>query len=139
MPTEHLAWLADKNIINNGRSQHLWNWCVWLWVSSLLAGILGSIATILRIRQQLRSAVVAEGQLEHFSSPGTVLPSADHFRQQQKSALLSLAQHCTDLIIAVHWIPEKCLWSGKLTPTGVGICGTTSSLIGLYNMLTLSN
>lgn len=111
---------------------------MWLWVTSLLAAILGAIATTTRTCQQLTTAV-AKDQVEDSSQCGTAASNVDSLRRQQKLALLSIVQHIADLILAVHWIPGKRLWSGRLTPTGVGVLGTTSSLVGLYSMATLSN
>ena len=53
--------------------------------------------------------------------------------KQRNVAVLVLLQSLSDLINAVHWLPDGILWSGKLSPFCVGLFGTVSSVIRLYN------
>ena len=52
-----------------------------------------------------------------------------------RRAALSLVQSLSDLVMAVHFLPRGLLWGGRLSTLLVGLCGTASSLLGLYKIL----
>ena len=51
---------------------------------------------------------------------------------------LLLIKNITDMLNAVNWLPEGCLWSGRFTTAQSGIFGTISSLAGIVVMLSSS-
>ncbi|XP_030365558.1 LOW QUALITY PROTEIN: peroxisomal membrane protein 11C [Strigops habroptila] len=65
--------------------------------------------------------------------------TADIFAQSQKEAkaqvkaeVLSILAQAADLSNAIHWLPPGFLWAGRFPPWLVGLLGTVSSLIGIY-------
>ncbi|NWT31573.1 PX11C protein, partial [Cardinalis cardinalis] len=53
-------------------------------------------------------------------------------RAQVKAEVLSVLMDTADLCNAIHWLPPGFLWAGRLPPWLVGLLGTISSLIGIY-------
>lgn len=49
-----------------------------------------------------------------------------------KAEVLSILMDTADLSNAIHWLPPGFLWAGKFPPWLVGLLGTISSLIGIY-------
>ncbi|XP_059725966.1 peroxisomal membrane protein 11C isoform X3 [Haemorhous mexicanus] len=101
-PCEHLAWAADVGIVRGG-SQKWWTRSTALWGCALLLGIL---RTSPQRQQKLRVQVKAE--------------------------VLSILMDTADLCNAIHWLPPGFLWAGRFPPWLVGLLGTISSLIGIY-------
>ncbi|NXT30991.1 PX11C protein, partial [Pelecanoides urinatrix] len=118
-PCEHLAWAADAGIIRVG-SQKWWTLSTALWALSLLLGILRSLRILFQLRK-LR-------QHNCTSSP----PSRKKMKAQVKAEVLSILMHSADLSNAIHWLPPGFLWAGRFPPWLVGLLGTISSLIGIY-------
>ncbi|KAJ7412309.1 Peroxisomal membrane protein 11C [Willisornis vidua] len=103
-PCEHLAWAADVGIVR-ARSHKWWTLSTALWGSALLLGMLRSTCSP-QSQQQLRAQVKAE--------------------------VLSILTDAADLSNAIHWLPPGFLWAGRFPPWLVGLLGTISSLIGIY-------
>ncbi|XP_065515048.1 peroxisomal membrane protein 11C isoform X4 [Lathamus discolor] len=102
-PCEHVAWAADAGIIR-ARAQKWWTLSMGLWALSLLLGILRT------------------------SSP----QSQKEAKAQVKAEVVSILAQVADLSNAIHWLPPGFLWAGRFPPWLVGLLGTVSSLIGIY-------
>ncbi|KAM6310477.1 peroxisomal membrane protein 11C [Podargus strigoides] len=119
-PCEHVAWAADAGVIPVS-SQKWWTLSTALWASSLLLGILRSLRILFQLRRKLR-------QHKGTSSP----LSQEKTKAQVKAEVLSILREMADLSIAIHWLPAGFLWAGRFPPWLVGLLGTVSSLIGIY-------
>lgn len=53
-------------------------------------------------------------------------------RTQMQSELLTVLSNLADLANAVHWLPPGILWAGRFPPWLVGLLGTISSLLSVY-------
>ena len=51
---------------------------------------------------------------------------------QQRNELLTAFRCMGDLVQAIHYLPNGFLWSGKLEKWHIGLLGTLTSLISLY-------
>lgn len=51
---------------------------------------------------------------------------------QIQSEVLTLLSNLADLANAVHWLPPGVLWAGHFPPWLVGLLGTFSSLLSVY-------
>lgn len=51
---------------------------------------------------------------------------------QIRSEVLTLLSNLADLANAVHWLPPGILWAGHFPPWLVGLMGTISSLLSIY-------
>ncbi|XP_069335281.1 peroxisomal membrane protein 11C isoform X1 [Eulemur rufifrons] len=123
-PCEHVAWAADANILHVD-SFRWWTLSTTFWALSLLLGVARSLWVMLRLRQRLRSPAVA------FTSQ---LPRGKQravWAQMQLEAL-TLLSNLADLANAVHWLPRGVLWAGRFPPWLVGLLGTVSSLLSMY-------
>uniref|UniRef100_A0A8C0VT90 Peroxisomal biosis factor 11 gamma n=1 Tax=Cyanistes caeruleus TaxID=156563 RepID=A0A8C0VT90_CYACU len=119
-PCEHLAWAADIGIVRAG-SQKWWTRSTALWGCALLLGILRSLRILFQLRRKL-------SQQKCTSSP----QSQQKLRAQVKAEVLSILMNTADLSNAIHWLPPGFLWAGRFPPWLVGLLGTISSLIGIY-------
>ncbi|NWR46931.1 PX11C protein, partial [Regulus satrapa] len=120
-PCEHLAWAADVGIVRGG-SQKWWARSTALWGCALLLGILRSLRILFQLRRKLSQHKCST------SSP----QSQQKLRAQVRAEVLSILMDTADLSNAIHWLPPGFLWAGKFPPWLVGLLGTISSLIGIY-------
>ncbi|XP_027523905.1 peroxisomal membrane protein 11C isoform X3 [Corapipo altera] len=118
-PCEHLAWAADVGIIR-AASQRWWTLSTALWGSALLLGILRSLQVLCQLRRKLR---------QHKCTSSS---QSQKLRAQVKAEVLSILMDTADLSNAIHWLPPGFLWAGRFPPWLVGLLGTISSLIGIY-------
>ncbi|NXN11017.1 PX11C protein, partial [Indicator maculatus] len=120
-PCEHIAWAADAGIVHVG-SQKWWTLSTALWASSLLLGIVRSLRVLFQLRRKLRQHKCSA------SSPW----NQKEVKAQVKAEVLSILTATADLSNAIHWLPPGFLWAGCFPPWLVGLLGTISSLIGIY-------
>ncbi|XP_038020065.1 peroxisomal membrane protein 11C isoform X2 [Motacilla alba alba] len=133
-PCEHLAWAADVGIVR-AASQKWWTRSTALWGCALLLGILrygrdghgdgpalaaGSLRILFQLRRKLSQHKCTSPQRQQ------------KLRAQVKAELLSILMDTADLSNAIHWLPPGFLWAGRFPPWLVGLLGTISSLIGIY-------
>uniref|UniRef100_A0A8C9U674 Peroxisomal biosis factor 11 gamma n=1 Tax=Serinus canaria TaxID=9135 RepID=A0A8C9U674_SERCA len=119
-PCEHLAWAADVGIVR-AASQKWWTRSTALWGCALLLGILRSLRILFQLRRKL-------SQHKCSTSP----QRQQKLRAQVKAEVLSILMDTADLCNAIHWLPPGFLWAGRFPPWLVGLLGTISSLIGIY-------
>ncbi|XP_004689033.1 PREDICTED: peroxisomal membrane protein 11C [Condylura cristata] len=124
-PCEHVAWAADAKILHVD-SARWWTLSTSFWGLSLLLGTARSLWMVLKLRRRLRSP--AEG------GAASRLPRSKRraLQAQARSELLALLSNLADLANAVHWLPPGVLWAGRFPPWLVGLLGTTSSLLSVY-------
>ncbi|XP_001497087.1 peroxisomal membrane protein 11C isoform X1 [Equus przewalskii] len=129
-PCEHVAWAADAKILRVD-SARWWTLSTAFWGLSLLLGIARSLWMVLKLRQRLR---------------GPTVPCASRLPQSKQRALeaqvqsevLTLLSNLADLANAVHWLPPGILWAGRFPPWLVGLLGTVSSLLSVYQAVRAS-
>ncbi|XP_025890932.1 peroxisomal membrane protein 11C [Nothoprocta perdicaria] len=120
-PCEHVAWAADAGVLR-ASSRAWWALSTALWALSLLLGILRSLRVLLQLRRKLK---------QHTGSK-SLSPRQKKLRAQVKAEVLSVVSSLADLCNAVHWLPPGFLWAGRFPPWLVGLFGTVSSLISIY-------
>ncbi|XP_009191587.1 peroxisomal membrane protein 11C isoform X2 [Papio anubis] len=102
-PCEHVAWAADARVLHVDSSRW-WTLSTALWALSLLLGVASPLP------RGKRRAMEA----------------------QMQSEALSLLSNLADLANAVHWLPRGVLWAGRFPPWLVGLMGTISSILSMY-------
>ncbi|XP_058281389.1 peroxisomal membrane protein 11C isoform X2 [Hylobates moloch] len=102
-PCEHVAWAADARVLHVDSSRW-WTLSTALWALSLLLGVASPLP---RGKQRAMEA-------------------------QMQSEALSLLSNLADLANAVHWLPRGVLWAGRFPPWLVGLMGTISSILSMY-------
>ncbi|XP_004378646.1 peroxisomal membrane protein 11C [Trichechus manatus latirostris] len=123
-PCEHVAWAADAKILHVDAA-HWWALSTAFWGLSLLLGIARSLWMVLKLRRRLRSPTVA--------FPGWPPRSKRRTLEAQiRSETLTVLSNLADLANAVHWLPPGVLWAGCFPPWLVGLLGTVSSLLSVY-------
>eukprot|EP00075_Anas_platyrhynchos_P038979 XP_027328232.1 peroxisomal membrane protein 11C [Anas platyrhynchos] len=126
-PCEHVAWAADAGIVPASSSKW-WEASTRLWGLSLLLGILRSLRILCRLRKKLRQQKCTSSSQDR-----------KKMKAQVKSEVLSIVSNMADLANAIHWLPPGFLWAGQFPPWLVGLLGTISSLIGIYQASRESN
>ncbi|XP_069505342.1 peroxisomal membrane protein 11C isoform X2 [Ambystoma mexicanum] len=120
-PCEHVAWAADAKVIHT-KSEKWWTISTALWGISLLLGIVRSLRVLCVLQRKSRRKPNGE-------SSQTCLRER---RAQLTSEVLTIISSMADLSNAIHWMPPGFLWAGRFPPWLVGLMGTISSLIGIY-------
>ncbi|XP_057565325.1 peroxisomal membrane protein 11C [Hippopotamus amphibius kiboko] len=123
-PCEHVAWAADAKILHVD-SARWWTLSTALWGLSLLLGIARSLWMVLKLRQRPRSPPAASTSRLPRGKQRAV-------EAQIWSEALTLLSNLADLANAVHWLPPGVLWAGRFPPWLVGLLGTVSSLLSVY-------
>ncbi|XP_059105541.1 peroxisomal membrane protein 11C isoform X2 [Peromyscus eremicus] len=123
-PCEHVAWAADAKVLQVD-SARWWTLSTALWILSLLLGVVRSLWIALKLRQKLWSLTGT------FTSQ---LPRSKRRAMEARmwSEVLTLLSNLADLANAVHWLPQGVLWAGRFPPWLVGLMGTISSLLSMY-------
>ncbi len=109
-PVEHLAWAADYGLISLN-SAHLWTVAIILWIVPLLINITKLLLHVIHNKTTPTSP-----------------------RQQWIHSVLKMVRYLCDLTLAIHWLPQGCLWGGHLPASVWGLLGTVSSLVNIYTM-----
>ncbi|XP_028635576.1 peroxisomal membrane protein 11C isoform X1 [Grammomys surdaster] len=124
-PCEHIAWAADAKVLQVD-SARWWTLSTALWTLSLLLGVVKALWKMLKLRQKLRSPTGT------FAS--SQLPRSKRRAMEAKicSEVLTLLSNLADLANAVHWLPRGVLWAGRFPPWLVGLMGTISSILSMY-------
>ncbi|XP_048198118.1 peroxisomal membrane protein 11C isoform X1 [Perognathus longimembris pacificus] len=123
-PCEHMAWAADAKVLPVD-SAWWWTLSTALWGLSLLLGVARSLWMVLRLRQKLRSPKASLKSPLSRSKWRVV-------RARIRSEVLTLLSNLADLANAIHWLPQGVLWAGRFPPWLVGLLGTISSLLSVY-------
>ncbi|XP_056590999.1 peroxisomal membrane protein 11C [Triplophysa dalaica] len=128
-PCEHVAWAADAELIKT-KSDKWWVLSTVLWGSSLFLSILRSLRLIQLLKRKVRKSQRSdsESREEVFANKATL-------RRQIRAEVFSILSSLADLSNAIHWMPPGFLWAGRFPPWLVGLMGTTSSLIGILQMI----
>ncbi|XP_073452449.1 peroxisomal membrane protein 11C [Aquarana catesbeiana] len=119
-PCEHVAWAADAGVIRT-KSDIWWTASTALWGLSLLVGIIRSLRILLKLRR-------SKGKHSENGMP----KSRGEIKFQMRSEILCIVSCLSDLTNAIHWMPPGFLWGGCSPTWFVGLMGTISSLIGIY-------
>ncbi|KAM4809906.1 peroxisomal membrane protein 11C [Rhinophrynus dorsalis] len=119
-PCEHMAWAADSGVIH-ARSEKWWTASTALWGLSLALGIVKSLRILIMLRRRRGN----HSKDNHPRSRGEI-------KFQMRSEVLCIVSCLSDLVNAIHWMPPGFLWGGSFPTWLVGLMGTISSLIGIY-------
>ncbi|XP_078279853.1 peroxisomal membrane protein 11C [Rhinoraja longicauda] len=130
-PCEHVAWAADYKILNI-HSSKWWTLSNVLWSLSLALGVLRSLRVLQQLKRKLK-----RGRRDHLGTEELKQLHLDQARKREET--LNLISNLSDLANAVHWMPRGILWAGRFPEWLVGLMGTISSLIGLYQMWRVSS
>lgn len=77
---------------------------------------------------------VGRAGCEWLLCPHSRLPQSQQraIEVRMQSEVLTLLSNLADLANAVHWLPPGVLWAGCFPPWLVGLMGTISSLLSIY-------
>lgn len=137
-PFEHIAWLADKHIIDRS-SAKWWDACIAAWAVSLLTEILKAIVRLWLIKNTQRkllreTELEAEHDRDSTEMSVTIRGQQKALKSQTFHQYLILLENIADIVNAINWLPAGFMWAQKLSPRFCGGMGTISSLIKLYRL-----
>ncbi|KAG8594365.1 hypothetical protein GDO81_001166 [Engystomops pustulosus] len=89
--------------------------------SFTLVGIIRSLRTFIKLRR-------SKGKHSADDPP----KSRGEIKFQMRSEVLCIISCLSDLVNAIHWMPTGFLWGGSSPTWLVGLMGTISSMIGIY-------
>uniref|UniRef100_A0A8C5MDS0 Peroxisomal biosis factor 11 gamma n=2 Tax=Leptobrachium leishanense TaxID=445787 RepID=A0A8C5MDS0_9ANUR len=119
-PCEHVAWAADAGVIHV-KSEKWWTASTALWGLSLFLGILRSIRILNKLRRHRQK-----------HTENDLPKTRGEIKSQIRSEVLTIIGCASDLVNAIHWMPPGFLWGGCFPTWLVGLMGTISSFIGIY-------
>ncbi|XP_004595782.2 peroxisomal membrane protein 11C [Ochotona princeps] len=122
-PCEHLAWAADAKVLHVD-SARWWALSTALWGISLLLGIARALRMVQKLRRKLQTPMAFTSRLPRSKRRA--------LEAQVWSETLTVLSNLADLANAVHWLPPGILWAGRFPPWLVGLLGTISSLLSVY-------
>ncbi|XP_040846291.1 peroxisomal membrane protein 11C isoform X1 [Ochotona curzoniae] len=122
-PCEHLAWAADAKVLHVD-SARWWAVSTALWGVSLLLGIARALRMVQKLRRKLQTPTAFTSRLPRSKRRA--------LEAQVWSETLTVLSNLADLANAVHWLPPGILWAGRFPPWLVGLLGTISSLLSIY-------
>ncbi|XP_055680131.1 peroxisomal membrane protein 11C [Lutzomyia longipalpis] len=123
-PVEKVCWLAEHRIISV-KEPSKWD------TASSICWVLSIFLNLLRI---LRNVTL----MEQYSKTLAKAPNDSNREERRKllwkqqQEMLSIVRLSLDLTQAVSTLPGGYLWGGKLSTLQIGVIGTVSSFIGLY-------
>lgn len=142
-PVEHIAWLAESRLLSV-QSDSFWTTAINLWALPLCISTIRLIVALVNINQEMKllwrreNLILPDEKRLYFEDKQQYVghkPQMAALMMRRFHIILSLVQSVSDLMNAVHWMPEGFLWAGKLSLFWVGVFGTLSSVIGLYKIL----
>ncbi|XP_048470072.1 peroxisomal membrane protein 11C isoform X2 [Rhincodon typus] len=128
-PCEHLAWAADYKILSIN-AEKWWTLSNTLWTLSLALGALRSF----RVVQLLKKKLKGSQNNVHLRMGEANCVSRQAYQTRMRAEILNIITCLADLTNAIHWMPPGFLWAGKFPEWLVGLMGTVSSVISLYQM-----
>lgn len=149
-PVEHVAWAADYHLIPY-QSSPFWTIAIILWGVPLLISTIQSVIALVHINREMEllwkrikssNSSPSGDRRVTFADQKQYVGTNTRMRSlmtQRFMIILAMIQSTSDLMMAIHWLPEGFLWAGKLPAFWVGLFGTLSSVIGLYKILPIQS
>ncbi|XP_064644941.1 peroxisomal membrane protein 11C-like [Lineus longissimus] len=131
-PIEHIAWLGDLRVVDVNSSKW-WRLGIITWGLSLWTGIVRSLLMIYSMRL-VRAKLIK--QKKYGALDGSEENMNRHLAElihKERIEVLLLVQRISDLLNAIHWMPEGFLWAQKLSKTWSGLFGLISSSVMVYS------
>lgn len=124
-PIDKTCWLAEHKLL------HVKNPGFW----DMLSSLFWLLSNYLNLIRTLRLISITKYHEKHCDKPSNI--KVDPYINQMKQLLqnISIIRNCIDIIHAGSTLPNGMLWGGKLKAWQVGLIGTISSLLGMYQFL----
>ncbi|XP_053698730.1 peroxisomal membrane protein 11C-like [Sabethes cyaneus] len=122
-PVDKICWMIEHKLLNVKNPTKWDTMNSILWVASIY----------LNLMKTLRSYTVMEQHKSHIDkSENETSQSYKMLMMKQRMELISIVRLSLDLVHAGSTLPSGMLWGGKFESWQVGLIGTISSFIGLY-------
>ncbi|XP_005109680.1 peroxisomal membrane protein 11C [Aplysia californica] len=135
-PSEHIAWLRQKKILD-GLPTPMLLVGLFIWAVSLLVEIIKGLLKLrglamLALKLKKQRQLDKDGSGQGSSQNAEIKDNLKKLASERRDVLLLLAHSCCDLVNAVSWMPPGILWSQKLSPATNGVFGLIATTIMLY-------
>lgn len=122
-PVDKICWMIEYNLLSV-RNPAKWD---------MINSILWVASIYLNLMKTIRSYTVMEQHKSHIDKPeNETSQSYRMLMMKQRMELISVVRLSLDLVHAGSTLPNGLLWGGKFESWQVGLIGTISSFIGLY-------
>ncbi|XP_065884916.1 peroxisomal membrane protein 11C-like [Dysidea avara] len=128
-PLEHLAWLSDSSLVSFS-SGRLWRVALLCWVVYSIIKLLQTVYNLRAINAMKNKKGSGSQSAKHGVDVG-----GQRLQRRQSVITLGLVQYICDLLCGLHWLGWGPL-SNKLPTSLLGLLGTISSVVQLYQHLT---
>lgn len=117
-PIEKICWLAEHKVINVEDPDKWDILSSWFWVASIYLNLMRLTRNFAKMEEKRR----------------LMNDKSEELIKKQRLEIMSMVRGGLDLVHAVSTLPKGYLWGGKLDTWHVGLIGTTSAAIGLYQI-----
>uniref|UniRef100_A0A336KEM0 CSON007071 protein n=1 Tax=Culicoides sonorensis TaxID=179676 RepID=A0A336KEM0_CULSO len=129
-PIDKTCWLVEHKLL------HVQNPTLWDTLSSLF----WLISNYLNLIRTLRLMMLTQNHNNNCISNGNgnLIQTKEALKKLKTKELLqkiSIIRNCIDIVHAGSTLPKGMLWGGKMEAWQVGVIGTLSSLLGMYQFL----
>lgn len=119
---EHITWAGQHKILSINNLDK-WDFIgTLIWVISLNLSLVKSLKMLSKLQQYKKHLIIIHSEERPI----------DEINKKHLYLLLSCIRFTLDIVYAVSYLPPNVLWGGRLKPWQVGLFGTISSCIGLY-------
>ncbi|KAK9882230.1 hypothetical protein WA026_019745 [Henosepilachna vigintioctopunctata] len=125
-PIEKIAWLAEHKLITKVNSSKWDTACTICWLLSIYLSLFRS----------LRHLCHLEKHLAELESKNNSIEDIKEFKRKEIYEFITITRLFLDLIHATSSFPRGRLFPFELTTWQVGLIGSTSSILGLYQIFT---
>uniref|UniRef100_T1GCN1 Peroxisomal membrane protein 11C n=1 Tax=Megaselia scalaris TaxID=36166 RepID=T1GCN1_MEGSC len=117
-PIEKICWLAEHKVMNVEDPDKWDILSSWFWVASIYLNLMRLTRNFTKLEEKRR----------------LMNERSEELIKKQRLEVISMIRGGLDLVHAVSTLPKGYLWGGKLETWHVGLIGTTSAALGLYQI-----
>lgn len=121
-PIDKTCWLAEHKLL------HVKNPGFW----DMMSSFFWLLSNYLNLIRTLRLISITKYHEKYCETNTKVYPYTYQIKFLQN---ISIIRNCIDIVHAGSTLPDGMLWGGKLKAWQVGLIGTISSLLGMYQFL----
>ncbi|XP_055908961.1 peroxisomal membrane protein 11C [Eupeodes corollae] len=127
-PVDKICWLSDHNILQLDKEKKS-KWDV-------INSVFWSLSVFLNLSRVLRDYhdkhIVTPRLILDDGGEKTSISSKDQYEQQRVMDSITVVRMSLDLVHAVSSLPKGCLWGGEIKSWKVGVIGSLSGILGIY-------
>lgn len=124
-PVEKICWLAEHNLINV-QDPDKWD---------VINSVFWVMSIYLNLMRTLRNFAMMQEHKTCLNSASNSKENIEKILARQRMEIITIVRLTLDFTHAVSTLPKGWLWGGRLETWHVGLIGTTSAAIGIYQFI----